>query len=241
MSSKIAPLEIVWSKLPDDYILPDDPVDNINQPLLAAALTESLELANYLPDKALTATNYGICAKINGNLVVKAPDWLYVPEITVERHEIIRSYTPQLQGSTPTLVLEFLSDSNGGEYSVKQTYPPGKYYFYEKILQVPNYGIFNPQTGELELYILKENQTYQLETLSYASRYWIREMSLYLGVWEGKKENREGFWLRWWDDQGNLLLWGSEMVTQERQRAEQEYQRAERLAARLRELGIEEE
>ena len=35
--------KITWEKLPDDFVLDDEPVDNINQPLLAAALTESLE------------------------------------------------------------------------------------------------------------------------------------------------------------------------------------------------------
>lgn len=39
-------------------------------------------------------------------------------------------------------------------------------------------------------------------------------------------------WLRWWDSQGNLLLTGEE-------RAEQERQRADRLAEQLRSLGIE--
>jgi hypothetical protein len=38
--------------------------------------------------------------------------------------------------------------------------------------------------------------------------------------------------LRWWDEQGNLLLTGEE-------RAEQERQRAERFAAQLRALGVE--
>jgi hypothetical protein len=53
-------------------------------------------------------------------------------------------------------------------------------------------------------------------------------------------------WLRWWHDGGNLLLWSSEQAEQERQRAEQESQRAdqesqraERLAANLRELGVD--
>jgi uncharacterized membrane protein len=53
-------------------------------------------------------------------------------------------------------------------------------------------------------------------------------------------------WLRWWDKSGNLLLWSSEQAEQEHQRAEQEHQRAEqehqraeRLAAKLRELGID--
>ena len=78
--------------------------------------------------------------------------------------------------------------------------------------------------------------------------YWIEEMNLYLGVWEGTRENLTGKWLRLWDEQGNLLLWSSELVEQkqqeieqEKQRAEQETQRAERLAAQLRALGIEPE
>ncbi|MFM8008446.1 MAG: Uma2 family endonuclease, partial [Dolichospermum sp.] len=62
------------------------------------------------------------------------------------------------------------------------------------------------------------------------------------------KENLTGKWLRLWDEQGNLLLWGSELVTQkqqeieqEKQRAEQEKQRADKLAAQLKALGIEPE
>ena len=44
-----SPLQISWELLPDDYPLPDDPVDNIDQPLLAEALRESLDLAHQLP------------------------------------------------------------------------------------------------------------------------------------------------------------------------------------------------
>ncbi|NJL02315.1 MAG: Uma2 family endonuclease, partial [Spirulinaceae cyanobacterium SM2_1_0] len=63
--------------------------------------------------------------------------------------------------------------------------------------------------------------------------------ALFLGVWVGSRDNREGGWLRWWDESGNLLLWSVEAAAQERQRAEQECQRAERLAAQLRAAGIE--
>ncbi|MFM7792814.1 MAG: hypothetical protein ACKO90_33590, partial [Microcystis panniformis] len=62
--------------------------------------------------------------------------------------------------------------------------------------------------------------------------YWIAEINLFLGVWQGKKAEFTTNWLRWWDKSGNLLLWGSELV-------EQEKQRAERLAAKLRSLGVE--
>ncbi len=46
-------------------------------------------------------------------------------------------------------------------------------------------------------------------------------------------------WLRWWDTEENLLLWSSKQAQQERQRAEQESQRADILAAKLRELGVD--
>ncbi|MBW4633451.1 MAG: Uma2 family endonuclease [Iphinoe sp. HA4291-MV1] len=233
--------QITWEKLPDDYVLPDEPVDNINQPPLAAALTESLEIAGRLPEHALNSTNYGICATVNGKIVIKAPDWAYVPSIRVAREEVKRSYTPQLQGDMPVIVMEFISDTDGTEYSIKPTYPPGKWFFYERILKVPNYIIFEPDSGSLEVYRLDNAGQYSLQAPDTNNRYQIAEMNLYLGLWQGTRENLAGYWLRWWDEQEQLLLWGSELAQQERQRAEQERQRAERLTAQLRAAGIEPE
>ena len=227
MLSSTANYEITWEKLPDDFVLDDEPVDNINQPSLAAALTESLEIAGKLPANALTTTNYGICATVNQKMVVKAPDWAYVLSIQVPREEVKRSYTPQLQGDIPVIVMEFLSDTEGGEYSSKPTYPPGKWFFYERVLEVPNYIIFEPDAGELEVYQLDDRRQYQLQNPDANHRYWIAQMRLFLGIWQGTRENRTGYWLRWWDENGKLLLWGSE--------------RAERLAAQLRAAGIEPE
>jgi hypothetical protein len=51
-------------------------------------------------------------------------------------------------------VKEFISETEGGEYSINPHYPYGKWYFYERILQVPVYIIFQAQTGELEVYRL---------------------------------------------------------------------------------------
>ena len=162
MSTSTIKYEIIWEKLPDGFVLHDEPVDNINQPSLAAALTESLEINGKLPPNALATTNYGICATLNQKIVVKAPDWAYIPAIRVPREEVKRSYTPQLQGDMPVIVMEFLSDTEGGEYSIKPTYPPGKWFFYERVLQVPNYVIFAPDTGELEVYQLDDSGRYQL-------------------------------------------------------------------------------
>lgn len=232
---------VTWKKLPDDFVLDDEPVDNINQPALAAALTESLELAGLLPAQSLVMTNYGLCATVNGKTVVKAPDWGYVPEIRVPRDEVTRSYTPQLQGDFPAIVIEFLFDTGGGEYSIKPTYPPGKWFFYEQVLRILNYIIFEPDSGLLEAYGLNDAGQYKLRSSDDQQRFWIEQLGLALGVWQGTRENRTGYWLRWWNDRGELLPWGKEQAEQERQRAEQEHQRAERLAAQLRAAGIDPE
>ncbi|MCA1994834.1 MAG: Uma2 family endonuclease, partial [Coleofasciculus sp. S288] len=219
----------------------DEPVDNIDQPLLAAALSESLEQAGRLQENTLIATNYGVCATLDGKFVAKAPDWMYVPQIWVAREEVRRSYTPKLQGDVPAIVIEFLSETEGAEYSIKPTYPPGKWFFYEQVLQIPQYAIFEPQQGVLEVYQLKDSGRYDLQQPNADNHYRVESLSLFLGVWQGTKGNRTGYWLRWWDDNGQMLPWGVESVEQERQRAEQERQRAEALAAQLRAAGIEPE
>ena len=221
MISLTANTQVTWEKLPDDFVLPDDPVDNISQPLLAMALTDSLGAAGKLSETTLTPTNYAICATLDGKFVAKAPDWAFIPEICVSRQEIDRSYTPHLQGEIPSIVMEFLSATDGGEYSTKPTYPPGKWFFYEEILQVPYYVIFDPDNGGVEVYRRNESGNYKLQTCDETGRFPIASMELSLGVWEGTRDNRTGYWLRWWDEDGNLLLWGSELAEREQQRAQQ--------------------
>jgi Uma2 family endonuclease len=249
----LVPLRVTWEVLPDDYPIPDDPVDNRTQPMLAVALTNSLSQADRLPDQSITITNYPLCATVNDQIVLKAPDWAYIPAITVPKAVVNRSYTPQLQGEGPTIVMEFLSHKDGGEYSIKPTYPPGKWFFYEQILKVPYYAIFEPDSGDLEVYRLNEEGRYKVQIMENNGRYWVEPLGLFLGVWQGTWEDREGYWLRWWDENDRLLLWSSERAEQERQRAEEEHQRAEqehhraeeerqradRLLAQLRAAGLQ--
>lgn len=235
-------LNITWEKLPKDFILEEEAVENINQPILAAALRDSLEVSGHLQDTILVASNLGICATLNGKLVIKAPDWFYARNVaSLPAPEVRRSYTPNLEGDTPAIVMEFLSETPGDEYSIKPTYPPGKWYFYEKILRVPCYAIFESISGLLEVYGLTSSGNYQLLKPDENNRFWIEGVGLFLGVWQGTKAERTGFWLRWWNPNGEMLLWGVELLEKERQEKEIVRQRAERLAAQLRAAGIEPE
>jgi len=244
---------IAWKKLPEDFILPDEPVESTLQPLLAAALRECLELAGLILESSLIASNFGICSNVSDKTVVKAPDWVYIPSVkSVPEGEIRRSYTPYLEGDVPAIVMEFISETEGSEYSINPYYPYGKWYYYESILQVPIYVIFHPKTGELDVYCL-ESGKYRKMLPDANNRYWLEEIGLFLAVWQGKKAKLTAFWLRWWDHSNNLLLWGSEQLEQERQILDQERQRAaiaeealereksenQRLAQKFRDLGID--
>lgn len=228
----VSQLTISYPPLPEDFILPDDPWENTDQPLLAAALRQPLTAFPDLMQDALVVSNFALCAAIGGRIICKAPDWMYVRPVQPSLSQIRRSYTPNTEGAIPPIVMEFLSSTYGEEYSVEFTEGVGKWFFYEQVIQVPRYAIFRPDTGRLEVYALGFGR-YQVQTEE-SGRYWIPGLELFLGVWEGSHEGRTGYWLRWWTAQGELLLWSEE-------RAEQERQRAERLAEQLRQLGVDPE
>lgn len=221
-------LAITWAKLPDNYILPDDPVENIQQPPLAAALTDALGENGRIQPAMLIASNFALVAQVRQQTITKAPDWLYVPKVYPSSPNAVRrSYTPHLEGEPVAVVMEFLSQTDCGELSARSSYPYGKLYFYEQILKVPFYVTFDPAESSFELRQLSPNNGYQLQAADENGRYWIEPLQLFLGLWKGERLGQDITWLRWWDSQGNLLLWSSEKARQETQRAEQEAQRAE--------------
>lgn len=125
--------DIRWEPLPADYVLPEDSVENVQQPWLAAALTDALDTAGLLYPDLLVASNLALTAVIKRQTIVKAPDWIYVPQVLpLPEGGIRRSYTPQAEGAPVAIAMEFLSESDCGELSARSTYPYGKLYFYER-------------------------------------------------------------------------------------------------------------
>jgi hypothetical protein len=224
----ISQLKITWPLLPDDFILPDDPVENLEHPLIANGLRQSLVEVPELMQDALIVSNFALCAAIDELTNCKAPDWMYARPVHPWSHSYPRrSYTPHTEGTVPFVVMEFLSATYGEEYSVEHKEKIGKWFFYEQVIEVPRYVIFRPHTGIVEVYAL-ESGRYENQNPDDNERYLIPGLDLFLGVWQGTREGRTGYWLRWWNAEGELLLWPEERAENERQRAEDERQRADR-------------
>jgi Uma2 family endonuclease len=160
----------------------------------------------------------------------KAPDWFYVPDVpAMLAGEFRRSYVMWQELMPPLIILEIVSGDGTEERD--QTPMKGKFWVYERVIRPAFYGIFDPSLRTVEVHHLLEGRFQRLHE-NERGHYPIAPLGVELGIWQGRFQNMEMAWLRWWDAQGNLLLHSEESLEQERQRTE-------RLAARLRELGID--
>jgi hypothetical protein len=103
---------------------------------------------------------------------------------------------------------------------------------------VPFYAIYEVDKASVEVYELITNH-YQKCLPNDRGHYPISPLGVELGIWQGTYMNQDLPWLRWWSNEGQILPTGEERAVQETQRADQEMQRADRLAAKLRELGVD--
>ncbi len=195
----------------------------------------------------------------------EAPDWFYVPHVPPQLDgKMRRSYVLWKEIVAPLIVIEFVSGDGSEERDATSplgdpSAKAGKFWVYEQAIRVPFYAIYEVEKSAVEVYELIGNH-YQRCTPNERGHYPISPMGVELGIWQGQYINQTLPWLRWWDNQGNLLLCGDERATleqqranfereraeqeheraeQERERAEQERERAERLAERLRQLGVD--
>lgn len=176
----------------------------------------------------------------------EAPDWFYVPNVSpLLDGAVRRSYVLWRESIAPLIVLEFVSGN--GEEERDKTPPPkpgqedsekvGKFWVYEQAIRVPFYGIYEVKKAAVEMYHLVDGN-YQPMNPNERGHYPIPQLGVELGIWQGRYDEMELPWLRWWDSEGNLLLMGAERAEIEHQRAEIEHQRADRLAEKLRQMGV---
>jgi Uma2 family endonuclease len=168
-----------------------------------------------------------------------APDWFYVPNVPPLLNGVgRRSYVLWKEFVAPLIAIEFVSGDGSEERDATSPFASaeaqaGKFWVYEQAIRIPFYAIYEVDKAAVEVYELVAHR-YQKITPNQRGHYPIAPMGVELGIWQGREGNQTLPWLRWWDMQGNLLLTGDE-------RAEQEKRRADRLAAKLQEMGIDPE
>jgi Uma2 family endonuclease len=165
----------------------------------------------------------------------EAPDWFYVPNVPPNIDgQIRRSYVLWREHIAPLIALEFAS-GNGDEERDRTPLSrtdegvvtkPGKFWVYERVMRIPYYGIYQVNNGRLEVYRLIDGY-YQLLELNQRGHFPIAPLGVELGLWQGSYQNQTMLWLRWWDEEGNLLLIGDERAELERLRGEQQREIAE--------------
>ncbi len=167
----------------------------------------------------------------------EAPDWFYIPHVPpLLNGKRRRSYVLWQEVIAPLIVIEFVSGDGTEERDTtppweRENGKPGKFWVYEQAIRVPFYAIYELDKAAVEVYELIGNR-YRPCRANDRGHFPIEPLGVELGIWEGTYLNQFLPWLRWWDREGNLLLSGNE-------RADREKQRADRLAAKLRELGID--
>ncbi len=232
MTSAFTP-PITSSPLPDHTHLPESDgtfVKNFQEHPQSILLTESVwpVLQQLHPDAQFCiGQGCGVywCLTEPPERGAVAPDWFYVPNVPpMLNGQVRRSYILWQEHIAPLTVLEFAS-GNGSEERDKTPWT-GKFWIYEQVIRPAFYGIYEVSKASIEVYHLIENQ-YQELPANDQGHYSIAPMGVELGIWQGRYQNMEFPWLRWWNLQGDLLLTGEE--------------RAEQLAAQLRALGVEPE
>jgi Uma2 family endonuclease len=228
MSKSAFPCDPADVPVPDvDAIVTEDesPLVNFASEKQQRLLTESLYASWASPGgrRFLAAANVGLFPAIHRpplvpdvfvSLDVVAPeDWW------AKRH---RSYFVWEFGKAPDIVVEIVSNLEGNETGSK--------------LQdcaragVPYYAILDPQRllspDPLRVFESRGG-AYELLPDAYMPR-----ASLGLVLWPGEYEGKHAEWLRWLDAEGSLVATGVE-------RAAAEARRADRLAERLRALGLD--
>lgn len=209
----------------------DTPVDNIYSEKQQRLLTEPLYTSWAGPGEGrpfVAFANVGLYSSVHSQPqvpdVMVSVDVVLPNDIWEKRH---RTYMLWEYGKPPEVVIEIVSNKIGGEDDTKlQRYAQ---------IGVAYYVIHDPERhlGDETVRIYELRHTTYVEVpRSGTTMTWLPGVELGLTLWDGVFEGRSDTWLRWCDQQGNPLLTGQEVALQERQRAD-------RLAAQLRELGVE--
>ena len=238
-----------WETLPTMYDLPSDKEpeepglpDEFHdiQPQLLSA---TFRLQDYGADQLFTGSDLNLYYDVRHQLWYKRPDWFAAVGVPrLYRGDMRLSYVMWQEGVSPYVIVELISpgtekeDLGDAQTPTDADTPPSKWHVYEQILRVPYYVVFDRYQDILRVFHLI-NGAYELLDLP-DNRLWVPHLKIGLGIWEGKYQGIERLWLRWFDKAGSWILTAEEQAVTTEQALLEEQQRSQRLAEKLRALGV---
>jgi Uma2 family endonuclease len=229
--------EIVTPGISHILIEDDIPVDNFQSEKQQRLLVEPLYSSWSPATPFIAAANVGLFYALKEDPIV--PDAFLSLDVEIPDDWSLkqnRSYFAWEIGKFPEVVIEIVSNRKRGELGDKKN-------GYAR-MGIAYYAVFDPLKqlqGEDELNgsLLKVWVLNAKNYVELPEPFWLESVGLGLMLWEGKFEGRQDWWLRWCDRNGQVIPTGAEGREIERQGREVERQRAERLAERLRAMGID--
>ena len=160
----------------------------------------------------------------------KGPDFFAVTGVSKKER---KSWVVWEEEKAPDVVIELLSASTANFDKAE------KKQIYQNKMRVSEYFWYDPFNSDDFAGFSLNNGIYQPIVFN-EQRYLISQcLGLALIRWSGTYRGVTAVWLRWATLQGQILPTGRELAERERLRAEQEHQRAEKLAKKLRSLGVD--
>lgn len=104
---------------------------------------------------------------------------------------------------------------------------------YERTFKTSEYFIQNPDKKKLEGWRLNGDKRYQPIEPNDQGRLWSNQLELWLGLWKGKYQGKQGIYLRFFDKSGNLVPSAAEQAEAQTARADAEKHRADAAEAEL--------
>lgn len=218
-------LDTEESAIPDisRLVIEDNtPVDNFQSEKQQRLLTEPLYSSRVLSVPFIASANVGLFYAIKQDPIV--PDVFLSMNVQMPQdwsQKQNRSYFVWEFGKAPEVAIEIVSNKAGKELGSKKDN-------YARI-GVAYYAVFDPlrqlqAQDEMNGSLL---QVYGLMAGKYIelTEPWLETVGLGLTLWDGEFETQPGIWLRWCDQEGKIIPTGAE--------------RAERLAERLRAMGVD--
>lgn len=147
----------------------------------------------------------------------RGPDFFVVKGVdgTVRRDAWI---VWQENGRYPDLIIELLSPSTA---ELDKT---TKKHLYERTFRTPEYFGYDPASQELFGWRLADGEYIPLEK-DENGRLWSKELQFWLGLWEGQYQNLNELWLRYFDEEGQVVPTAAEAAEGEISRLREELAR----------------